>query len=98
MTPPESFETALGQLEGVVRTLEDTATTLDDSLAQYERGVGLLKYCYGQLQHAEKRIVLLSGTDDAGEPILAAFDHVATAVAADAPRKPRGRKKDDVAG
>ena len=39
---------------------------LSESLAQYETGIGYLKYCYGQLREAERRIELLSGVDEDG--------------------------------
>jgi exodeoxyribonuclease VII small subunit len=78
------FEQALAELEEVVRLLEDGTTGLDDALAAYERGVGLLKSCYDQLRHAEQRILKLAGTDADGRPILQPFDHSA-AVEADCP-------------
>ena len=49
-TPLPSFEKALAELEKILRDLEDGTTTLDEALARYERGVGLLKQCYGQLR------------------------------------------------
>jgi exodeoxyribonuclease VII small subunit len=83
MTDSPSFEAALAEVEQIVRTLEDGATTLEVGLAQYERGVGLLKICYAQLRDAESRITLLAGLDPAGKPMLQPFDHAA----ADAPRR-----------
>ena len=50
MTDSPSFEVALAEVEQIVRTLEDGATTLEDGLAKYERGVTLLKLCYGHLR------------------------------------------------
>ena len=47
--PPISavrFEQALAELEAILRELEDGTTNLEDSLARYERGVGLLRQCY----------------------------------------------------
>src|SRR5262245_3814168 len=78
MSESPSFETALAELEQIVRALEDGSTTLEVGLAQYERGVGLLKACYAQLQAAEKRISLLTGLDSGGKPVLQAFEHSAT--------------------
>jgi exodeoxyribonuclease VII small subunit len=89
MTESPSFETALAELEQIVRALEDGTTTLEVGLAQYERGVGLLKACYAQLQDAEKRISLLAGMDDAGKPVLQPFDHAPSdGRAAGSPRRP----------
>jgi exodeoxyribonuclease VII small subunit len=76
--PPErTFEEALVELEAVVRDLEDGTTGLDEALARYEAGIGLLKFCYGQLRQAEQRILQLTGTDEEGRPLTAPFEHAA---------------------
>src|SRR5439155_1088427 len=56
-------------------------------LACYERGVGRLKRCYGQLKDAEQRIVLLAGTGEDGRPLVQPFEHVASAEM-DRPKRP----------
>ncbi|MEO2088380.1 MAG: exodeoxyribonuclease VII small subunit [Gemmataceae bacterium] len=76
-TPPPRFEQALAELERILRELEDGTTTLDDALAKYERGVALVRTCYGQLDSAEQRIRLLAGVTD-GKPDLKPFEHTAT--------------------
>ena len=76
MSRPESespnFEDALGELERILRDLEDGSTSLEESLSRYERGVGLLKHCYARLNEAEQRIVQLTGNDD-DEPVTKPF-------------------------
>lgn len=57
--PPASFETALQELEGLVRSLEEGNAKLEDSLQAYERGVLLLKYCQDTLGQAEQKVRLL---------------------------------------
>jgi exodeoxyribonuclease VII small subunit len=74
-----TFEQALAELEQIVHELEDSQTGLEEALARYEQGVGLIKHCYGKLRQAEQRILLLTGTDDAGQPVLKPFEHTATA-------------------
>jgi exodeoxyribonuclease VII small subunit len=74
-----TFEQSLLELERAVRELEDGRLGLDDALARYEQGVGLIKRCYGQLKQAEQRILLLTGTDEAGQPVLQPFKHEPTA-------------------
>jgi exodeoxyribonuclease VII small subunit len=69
-----TFEQALDQLQDVVRVLEDGEIGLNDSLEQYERGVGLLRRCYDLLHRAERRIDLLSGVDAEGNPIVTPMD------------------------
>jgi exodeoxyribonuclease VII small subunit len=70
-----TFEEALAELEAIVRELEDGKTGLEESLARYEAGVALLKRCYAQLARAEQRIMLVTGEDGEGNPVLAPFDH-----------------------
>jgi exodeoxyribonuclease VII small subunit len=74
-----TFEESLAQLEQIVRDLEEGQLGLDESLARYERGVGLLKQCYARLSQAEQRILLLTGSNDDGEPLTRPFRHSATA-------------------
>ncbi|MHB1425550.1 MAG: exodeoxyribonuclease VII small subunit [Gemmataceae bacterium] len=75
-----TFEESLLELERMVRELEDGRLGLEDSLARYEQGVGLIKSCYQQLRQAEQRILLLTGVDEEQQPILQPFKHEATAV------------------
>ena len=93
MSENPSFEEALAELEQILRDLEDGTTTLDESLARYERGVGLLKCCYAQLQAAEQKIALLAGLDADGKPVLQPFDHAASdSPAAETKRRPIAAK------
>ncbi len=78
MSKPEpstapSFEAALVSLEEIVSELEEGQVGLADALARYEQGVKLLKQCYELLQHAERRIELLSCIGSAGEAITEPF-------------------------
>jgi len=75
--PPLRFEQAIAELDRVLRDLEDGTTTLEEALARYERGVTLLRQCYGQLQAAEQKIRLLAGMTDDGKPDLRPFEHTA---------------------
>ena len=89
---PLSFEQSLIELERLVRELEEGRLGLEESLARYEQGVGLVRQCYARLRAAEQKILLLSGGDENQAPILQPFKHEATAVArADGPRRPRKR-------
>ena len=88
-TPPVRFEVALAELEKILRELEDGTTTLEDALARYERGVGILKACYGQLRDAEQRIRQLTGVSEDGTPEFKAFEHSASVEAAKPTRRPK---------
>jgi exodeoxyribonuclease VII small subunit len=86
---PPQFEQALAELDTILRELEDGTTTLEDALARYERGVTLLRQCYGQLRDAEQRVKVLAAVNEDGSPDLKTFDHVASIEAAKAAvRKP----------
>jgi exodeoxyribonuclease VII small subunit len=91
--PDLTFEQAVEALEQTVRQLEDGQTGLEESLACYERGVGLLKRCYAQLREAEQKVLLLTGTDPEGTPVTQPFEPSAGEVTKAAPR--RGRKSAD---
>lgn len=60
----KDFESALSELESLVKTLEDGDLTLEKSLELFERGVELSRYCHTRLEEAEKRIDVLT---DKGE-------------------------------
>ena len=88
---PPAFEDSITELERILRALEDGTTTLEESLTKYERGVFLIKTCYGQLATAEDRITQLMGLDDAGKPQFKPFAHTS---ATEAEPKRRTRKAD----
>jgi exodeoxyribonuclease VII small subunit len=56
----KDFEAALAELEGLVKKLEEGDLTLENSLALYERGVELSRFCHARLEDAEKRIEILN--------------------------------------
>jgi exodeoxyribonuclease VII small subunit len=53
------FEVALEELEGVVEQLETGELPLEESLAIFEKGVGLVNYCSRKLTEVEKKVELL---------------------------------------
>jgi len=55
----KNFEGALEELEQVVEQLESGDLPLDDSLAAFEKGVGLVKFCNQKLNEVEKKVELL---------------------------------------
>ena len=56
----KDFESAIGELESIVKTLEDGDLALEKSLALFERGVQLSRFCHARLEDAEKRIEILN--------------------------------------
>ncbi len=55
----QSFEEALSRLEALVRTLESGEKGLDDSLALFEEGVSLVRFCTERLDSAEQKVKIL---------------------------------------
>ena len=60
----KDFESAIAELEKIVKQLEDGDLPLDKSLALFERGVELSRYCHDQLAAAQRRIEVLSDRGD----------------------------------
>ena len=69
------FESALEDLEQVVEQLESGELSLEDSLAAFEKGVGLVKFCNQKLNEVEKKIELLV-KDKEGNLQLKAFEEL----------------------
>ena len=60
----KDFETAIAELEKIVKQLEEGDLPLEKSLALFERGVELSRYCHDQLGAAQRRIELLTDRGD----------------------------------
>ena len=58
---PKSFEAAVSELEVIVQEMESGNLPLEDALARYQRGVGLLRHCQTTLGDAEQRVRMLEG-------------------------------------
>jgi exodeoxyribonuclease VII small subunit len=55
----KKFEVALEELESVVEQLESGDLSLEDSLAAFEKGIRLVKYCNQKLNEVERRVEVL---------------------------------------
>lgn len=69
-SPVADFEASLDALEALVARMEGGELSLEDSLAAYERGVGLFRRCQQALEQAELRVRLLTdpARPDTAEP------------------------------
>lgn len=54
-----SFEEAMSELEELVEAMENDQLPLEELVAHYEKGAGLLKHCEKVLAAARKRIELI---------------------------------------
>jgi exodeoxyribonuclease VII small subunit len=68
------FETALEQLETIVRKLEEGDLPLDESLRMFEDGVRLARLCSGKLDAAERKIEILMKSSEEGSAETAPFE------------------------
>lgn len=55
----KTFESSLGELEAIVRKLEQGDLDLEESLELFEKGVKLSRECRDRLTKAERRIEIL---------------------------------------
>ena len=58
-----NFEQAMTRLEEIVKQLEDSAISIEESLALFEEGTELTKTCRAKLEEAEKKITILTEKD-----------------------------------
>jgi len=68
-----SFEQALAELETIVTSLETGSAPLEDSIAAYERGMTLKKYCETKLSEAQEKIEKITIGQD-GKPKAEPFE------------------------
>ncbi|NNG00730.1 MAG: exodeoxyribonuclease VII small subunit [Desulfobacteraceae bacterium] len=54
-----TFESAVKQLEKIVRELEDGNQPLDTAMKKFEEGIKLSKFCSDKLDETEKKIAVL---------------------------------------
>ncbi len=79
--PALPFETALAQIERIIERIESGEVGLEESLAEYERGVTLINHCRSKLDVARQRVEDLTrklqqsdaptddGADDGGSDV-----------------------------
>ena len=68
-----NFEESLGELEAIVRQLEEGKIPLEDAVKAYERGAQLRQHCEDKLAQARLRIEKIS-TTGSGEVAMVPFD------------------------
>jgi exodeoxyribonuclease VII small subunit len=68
---PPSFEETLAILEQLVETMEQGDISLEESMAAFEKGIGLTRRAQQALAEAEQQVQLLMEQD--GEPVAQPF-------------------------
>ncbi|MBI1816941.1 MAG: exodeoxyribonuclease VII small subunit [Deltaproteobacteria bacterium] len=59
-TDTRRFEDAMHELETLVARLESGDLALEDALAAFEQGIGLVRLLNEKLNHAEQRVEILT--------------------------------------
>ena len=77
-TKEPSIEDSMAELQEIVQSLESGQEPLDESLAQFERGMKLLRSCHAQLENAAARIEVLTRIDADGNVETKPFASKAT--------------------
>ena len=56
---PESFESAMRELEQLIASMENGQMSLEASLLAYQRGALLVKFCQSQLQAVQEQVKIV---------------------------------------
>lgn len=61
-----NFSEKMNELDNILKNLEGESVSLEEALAEFERGIGLVKECRGYLEEARQKIAML--TDEGETP------------------------------
>lgn len=73
MATKKDFGQSMFRLEEIVQILDGGQATLEEALALFEEGAGLLKTCHKTLDSAEVKVKKLMPTQE-GDPIESVFE------------------------
>ena len=62
-----TFEKAMGELESLVRRLEEGRLSLEDAISSYERGTALRTHCEAKLRAAKLKVEQVLSHQEAGQ-------------------------------
>ncbi len=68
----QTFEEALAELDRIVSAVDEGKVGLEESIAQYEKGMKLIQYCRSILERSEAKVQQLQIGPE-GEPRLEPF-------------------------
>jgi len=60
----KSFEESMDRLEAIVADMESGELSLDNMIARFEEGQGLIKFCSRKLDEVERKVEALVKKDD----------------------------------
>ena len=59
-----TYEEGVKKLQEIVKALESGGLTLDESVKRFEAGAALSRFCSGELEKAERKIVFLEEAEE----------------------------------
>ncbi|QMT30355.1 exodeoxyribonuclease VII small subunit [Alysiella filiformis] len=60
---PKNFEDALNRLHNITQSMQYDELALEKSLAMYEEGVALLRFCHEKLNAVEQQLYVLENNE-----------------------------------
>ena len=55
-----NFSEKMSELENILKKLEGESESIEDSLAEFERGIALVRECRSYLEEAKQRVLVLT--------------------------------------
>jgi len=55
----KTFETAIDQLNDIIKNLDSDELDIENALKKFEQGVQLVRFCSEKLDEAEKKVTVL---------------------------------------
>ena len=71
----QTFESAMLQLEQIVRKLEGNSLGLESALEEYAKAVEYVRFCQQQLTGARRKIEKLRSVTGRGEPLTETWEN-----------------------
>ena len=74
-TTIKDFESAIAELDSIVKRMEEGDLSLEKSMELYERGLQLSRFCHSTLEAAERRIEILNERGELEAPPASLVSH-----------------------
>lgn len=69
---PDSYESAMAELEALIEKMEGGELSLEDSLSAYQRGAVLVRFCQQVIAKVEQQVQVLESRQ--GEDVLLPYE------------------------
>lgn len=55
-----NFSEKMSELDGILKKLEGDSVSIEDALAEFERGISLVRECRAYLEEAKQKVTILT--------------------------------------